>query len=232
MKIKELCSDERPREKLLTVGPQALSNAELVAIILRTGTRGDNAVDIARKLVSRTEGKLHPLASMSIDKLKETRGIGTDKAVALAAAFELGKRYGMESSAPERFSVQSSSSAFGIMRHVMKGLQHEECWVMFLNRANYVTGKEKISSGGTSSTVIDAKIIVKKAVEKLASGIILFHNHPSGNPRPGTVDLKETEKLKKALDLFGISLLDHIIVADDRYYSFSDEKVTVVPPMP
>lgn len=154
-----------------------------------------------------------------------TCGIGPDKAVTIAAAFELGRRFSAEKSMLPRISVTGPEMIFDIMNPVMNGLRHEECWVIYLNRANYVIGKEMVSSGGLDATVIDVKIIVKKALEMLASGIILVHNHPSGNPRPGVNDVKYTEVLKKAAGTFDISLLDHIVMTDSAFYSFADECV-------
>jgi DNA repair protein RadC len=185
MKIKEMCSEERPREKMLSKGPEALSNAELLAILLGSGTKDMNAVEVAQTLLSKAGGSMLNLARMSVEKLCEISGIGQKKAVSIKAAMELGKKFALEKPDQELKSIISSEMAYEIMLPTMIGLDHEECWVMYLNRANYLIKKEKASSGGLTATVIDTKEVVRKALEAQASGIILFHNHPSGNPRPG-----------------------------------------------
>lgn len=224
MRIKELYKDERPRERLLKNGPESLSNVELLAILLRTGTRNMNVLDLARALLDVSGGKVGGIASMSIDKLQHMEGVGPAKSVTLAAAFELGKRSAEESTQRSRRCISSPMSVYRMMIPHMKNLDHEECWVLFLNRANHLIGKEMMSSGGLESTLIDCKTIIRKALEKKASGIILVHNHPSGSPLPGTADINQTRLLKKGLDTCDISLLDHVVVADSSYYSFADEE--------
>lgn len=228
MKIKELGMDDRPREKMAEKGLGALSNAELIATMVRTGSRKDNAVDISRMLLRSAGGSLVTLSGMSVKQMCRTAGIGPGKAASVVAAFELGRRCAVESSTIDKVSITDPAMIYRHMLHLMKGLAHEECWVIYLNRANYILGKERLSSGGTSSTVIDVKMIIKNALEMLASGIILVHNHPSGNPQPGACDIKQTGILKKAAETFDISLLDHIIIADDRFYSFAEERVEVM----
>ena len=224
MKIKELYRDERPRERLLKNGAESLSNVELLAILLRTGTRNLNVVELARALLHVSEGRIGGIAAVSIDKLQHMEGIGPAKAATLAAAFELGKRCSEEDNRGSRKSVSSPMSVYRMMIPHMKNLDHEECWVLFLNRANNLIGKEMMSSGGLESTLIDCKTIIRKALEKKASGIILVHNHPSGSPLPGTADINQTRLLKKGLDTCDISLLDHVVVAESSYYSFADEE--------
>lgn len=226
MKMKDMSLDDRPREKMCAKGAAALSNAELIAILLRTGTGKNNAVETARLLLKMAEGKLRNLSSMPLDRICAVDGIGRSKAVAIAAAMELGKRSSEEESSIEKVSITSPEIAYRKMLPRLKGLHHEECWILYLNRANYVIGTERASSGGLDSTTVDVKMIARRALEKLASGIIMLHNHPSGNPMPGSADINLTGKLKKALDFFDISLVDHIVVCDDRYYSFADESVT------
>lgn len=228
MKIKELCTDERPREKMIEKGAKALSNAELLAILIRTGTGKDNAIEVARNMLMRAGGDLIALAEMSLETMCCINGIGQSKAVAVTAAMELGKRYYMQDSKIEKLSITSAEMVYKSMRPQMKDLGHEECWVIFLNRANYIIGKEMISLGGLSSTIIDTKIVVKKAIEKQASGIILVHNHPSGSPKPGKADITATEKLKAGLEAFDISVIDHIIICDDRYFSFADREEKII----
>ena len=218
MKMKELCQDDRPREKMLSKGKDSLSNAELLAILLRTGTGGQNAVETARSLLQLAGGSLSELSGLSVERMCGIAGIGSGKAATIAAALELGRRAGAEKSGIRKVSVTDAGMVWRMMRTQMKEMRHEECWVIYLNRANYVMARERFSIGGLESTVVDVKMIVRTALEKLASGIILVHNHPSGNPLPGSADIRVTERLKKALDTFDISLVDHVIVCDDRYY--------------
>jgi DNA repair protein RadC len=225
MKIKDLCADERPREKMLDKGAEALSNAELMAILLRTGTEKMNVIDVARQVLKSGEGKLNEIASMSVDVLCRINGIGPSKAVTLAAAFELGRRCASETATEIRTVITSPKTVFRIMSPILRGLDHEECWVLFLNRANTLISKEIMSKGGLESTVIDCKMIARRAMEKKASSVILVHNHPSGSALPGQADIKQTGSLKKALATCDICLMDHVIIADDSFYSFADEQL-------
>ena len=225
MKIKDLCMDERPREKVLEKGTGALSNVELLAIILRTGTGRMNAIDVARELLKSGNGKLNEVASMSVEALCRIEGIGPGKAATLAAVFELGRRCAKENIIDTRSSISSPKTVFRMMLPILRGLDHEECWVLYLNRANYLIAKEKVSSGGTDSTTLDCRYILKKALEKQACGLILVHNHPSGSALPGTADIQCTKLLDKSLKACEISLIDHVIIAEDCYYSFADEQL-------
>ena len=228
MKMKDLAPEERPREKLASRGARALDNRELIAILLRTGTGKRNAVEIAGDLLAATGNSLGGLAESSIEEMTGVTGIGTDKAVTVAAAMELGKRFVYEEDNTRKVPVTEAMQIYRLMLPVLKGLVHEECWVVFLNRANYILGQEMVSSGGMSSTVLDVKMILRRALEKKAHGIILVHNHPSGNPYPGSSDIRQTENLKKAAETFDISLVDHIVIAGNRYYSFADEEARTV----
>lgn len=225
MKLKDLCEDDRPREKLVAKGPSALSNAELLAIMLRTGTGKMNVVDVARELLKSAEGRLNAIAGMSMEKLCSIDGIGPGKAVTIAAAFELGRRSSSEQIIHDRNAVSSPKDVFRMMLPIMRGLDHEECWAVFLNRANYVLGKERMSAGGMDSTVIDTKAVIRRALERKACGVILVHNHPSGSAMPGQADIRQTAVLKKALQACEIQLLDHVVVAEDSWYSFADEQL-------
>ena len=224
MKLKELSPDERPREKMVEKGASSLSNAELIAILLRTGTGKMNAIEVARELLKSADNRLAAIMTMPLGHLCKTNGIGLSKAVGIAAAFELGRRCSMESVIGKKESITNPMAAYHILEPKFRGIDHEECWGLFLNRANYVIGAEKFSSGGLDSTVIDPKVIVRKALERKATSIILAHNHPSGNPMPGTSDIRETGNLKKALETCGIALTDHIIIAEVCFYSFADEE--------
>lgn len=223
MRIKDLCEDERPREKMMHKGADALSNAELMAILLRTGTGKMNVIDVARELIRSGGDKLNGVAAMSADVLCSIKGIGISKAVTVAAAFELGRRCASEQITDTSSAVSSPKTVFRMMLPILRGLDHEECWVLFLNRANYVIAKEKMSSGGLDSTVLDCHSIARKAIEKKACGLIVVHNHPSGSALPGNADINSTKQLQKVLKTCGISLLDHVIIAEDSYYSFADE---------
>lgn len=226
MKIAETCESERPREKMLREGPSAMSNAELLAILLRTGTARHGAVDLAGKLLERSSGSLTRLADMSLQELSETDGVKTAKAVGICAAFELGRRFISEGAALRKTAVTDARDVFELMLPKLKGLSHEECWILLLNRARYLTHRCRMSSGGGGATVMDVRDIIAKALQHKASAIIMVHNHPSGNPRPGNADLQQTEALRRAADSMDIALLDHVIVCDDCYYSFCDNEVS------
>ena len=227
MKIKELCEGERPREKMLSGGVQALSNGELLAVILRTGNPGKNVVELSQEILSEAQGSLVFLGGMSLEKLLAIDGIGKSKAATLAACFELGRRTFAEKAAFRKVPVTSPRMVFELMIPSLLGLDHEECWILFLNNAQYCTGRRRVSYGGMDSTVIDIKGITRLALEKRASYLILVHNHPSGSPLPSQEDIRQTAALKKALTPMGIGLMDHVIVCNDCYYSFSDEETGV-----
>lgn len=224
MKLKELNIEERPRERLIAKGSSALGNAELLAILLRTGSGNKNVLEMSHELLA-AAGSLTELSAMSIDKMQAIGGIGKNKAVTVTAAFELGRRFAAEGSRSPCRAITNASQIFSIMFPVLKGIDHEECWILYLNRANHILYKEKVSIGGLSSTTIDTNSILRKAIEKKADGIILVHNHPSGNPQPGKADVVETERLKKAAETFSISMLDHVIISDSGYYSFADQMI-------
>lgn len=222
IRIKDWHEQERPRERLINKGAWALSDAELIAIIIGTGNKGESAIDLARRILAESSDNLRGLSSVSVERLTEIKGVGLSKAVSIVAMFELAKRVS-EGSSRQMLNVKSSSGAAKIIGPILRDLSHEECWVLYLNRANKLISKERLSIGGVSATVVDIKIIIRNALEKLASSIILVHNHPSGNPTPGENDKTQTKILKDAAAFFDISLLDHLIIAGDTYYSFADE---------
>lgn len=222
MSINDWKTDDRPREKMSVSGAASLSDSELLAILINSGTREKSAIDVAREILAKAGNSLNTLAGMSREKLCSVPGIGEAKAARLMASFELSVRIQSEMPQP-RASITASNSVSRIFSPLLRNLDHEECWVLFLNRANRIIAKERVSIGGVSGAVMDSRIIIRKAVEKLASAIILVHNHPSGNPLPSEIDRKQTRILRDAAGLLGISLLDHIIIAGNRYYSFSDE---------
>ncbi len=222
--IKSWLEDERPREKLIAKGASSLSDAELIAILISSGTKEDSAVDLSRKIISAAGNNLRELGRLSLGDLTKIRGIGPSKAVLLLSVFEIFRRF-QTSVGKEQPKIQSSAYAAKIISPILRDLSHEECWVMYLNRANKLISKERLSIGGVSATVVDVKIVIRSALEKLASSIILVHNHPSGNPIPGENDKVQTKILKDAASLFDISLLDHLIIAGDGYFSFADDGI-------
>jgi DNA repair protein RadC len=214
--------EERPREKVMANGVQYLSDAELLAILLGSGTRNTTAVELARIMLKDAGNNLYLLGRMGMEELVRIKGVGPAKAIAVMAALELGRRRsGMQN--PGKITVKSSETVFRLFFPLMGDLDHEEFWLLMLNRANRVLGRYKVSQGGLSGTVIDTRIILKKALDNLASSIIVCHNHPSGNKQPSEVDVKITEKLRKAAEIIEIKLLDHVIIADKSYFSFADE---------
>jgi len=220
--IRSWAEDDRPREKLLAKGRSVLTDAELIAILFGSGSRNETAVDLAKKVLSSQENNLDTLGKMSVRELMEFKGIGEAKAIGLIAALELGRR--RKGTMPQkRTRITGSQDAFDEVYPVMADLPHEEFWVLLLNRANEVIGRKHLSKGGVSGTVVDAKIIFKMATEKLASAIILAHNHPSGNLKPSQADIDLTNKMRDAGNILDILVLDHLIIGNGAYYSFKDE---------
>ena len=221
LNIKNWSPEDRPREKLVMKGTGALSDAELIAILIGTGTTKITAVELARQMLQHVNNDLHSLARLTVKDLMKIKGIGEAKAITIVAALELGRRR-KELEPEAKPKIASSKDAFELLRGDLMDLPKEEFWVLLLNRANRVIAKRRISEGGVSGTVADPKIIFKLALEELASGIIVAHNHPSGNLSASQQDIDLTRKLKEGGKLLEIQLLDHIIVAGTRYYSFAD----------
>jgi DNA repair protein RadC len=220
--IKNLATADRPREKLKQRGAAALTDAELLTILIQNGTREKSAMDLAQDLLSRSRNRLSDLARLSIRELMKTRGIGLAKAVMIQAALELGRRR-MAAEHLQSEIVTGSASVARYLQAMLMDLPHEVFAVLFLNRANRIKHFEIISSGGMTGTVADPRIILKKALEEDAVSIILCHNHPSGNLRPSRADEELTAKIRNAARYFDIQVLDHIIVSTEGYYSFADE---------
>lgn len=221
IKITEWAPSDRPREKLIEKGAAALSDAELLAILISSGTKSKSAVDLGRELLALAGNNLNSLGRLGIPELRTLQGIGEAKAVTIAAALELGRRRKL-AEAPENGQIKSSADVFNIFHPLLSDLSHEEFWILFLNRSNKPINRMKISQGGISGTVTDVRIIMKKAVENLASGLIVCHNHPSGNNNPSESDIQITQKIREAGTLLDVQLLDHIIIAGSAYYSFAD----------
>lgn len=216
---------DRPREKLLNKGKQALSDAELIAILLGSGSRDESAVALAQRILNSVGNNLNDLGRSSLAELQKFKGIGEAKAISIAAALELGRRRQL-SDIRERPKITCSSDAFQAIAPILMDLPHEEFWILILNRSNIVIGREKISSGGVAGTVVDAKNVFLKAIQKeRATGIILCHNHPSGNLQPSQADISLTKKLKNGGQLVDITVHDHLIVSEKGYYSFADEGI-------
>ena len=223
--MKELCEDDRPREKMMRTGAANLSNAELLAILLRTGTGKMNVLEVAREILREADGRLTEVAGMSVERLCHVDGIGPGKAVTVVAAFELGKRVAVEDGVDKMPQMDSPHRVYMNMLPQLRDIRHEECWVLFLNHANRMIGKEMVSKGGMDSTSVDKRVILRRALDRKASGIILVHNHPSGSPYPSVEDIRQTRELGKALASCDLHLVDHVIVAGRSYYSFSDERM-------
>ena len=220
--IKNWAIDDRPREKLMQKGIQSLSTAELIAILIGSGNKEESAVDIGKRILQSVNNNLNELGKLSIEQLTKIKGIGVAKAISIIAALELGRRKKL-ADFEEKSKINGSTDAFNLIYPNFEDIKIEEFWVIYLNRSNRVIEKKKISQGGISGTVTDIKIIIKMAVELLASSIIICHNHPSGNLSPSKSDNEITLKIKEAANFLDIKLLDHLIVSDNKYYSFADE---------
>ena len=220
--IKEWSVQDRPREKYAKNGAVALSDAELIAILLRTGNTSESAVDLAKKLLATSGNSLNALSDMSLRDLSRIKGIGQAKAIALLTAFELGKRIRAEK-VEESLQILNSRDVVNLMQDKIAHLDHEEFWAIYLSQANRILQTCQISKGGISSTGVDTRIVIQEAVLNKATQIILCHNHPSGSVRPSRADIQLTEKLHHAAELMDLILVDHIIIHKERYYSFVEE---------
>jgi len=224
LNILSWAEEDRPREKLLLKGKSALSDAELIAILIGSGTRSISAVDVGKQILGEAENNLNELAKFSVKDLQKIKGIGQAKAITIVSALELGRRR-KDEDFREKVRISSSNDIYQLIKPELMDLPKEEFWVILLNRANRLIKKQQISSGGVSGTVADPKIIFKAALDQYASSIILVHNHPSGNLKPSQSDIKLTKKMKEAGELLEIPVLDHIIFSDEGYLSFADEQL-------
>ncbi len=222
LSITSWASEDRPREKLLAKGRQALSNAELVAILIGSGTKKESAVDLSKRILASINNDLHQLGKLEVKDLQKFKGIGEAKAISIVAALELGRRR-KSTEVKKKDKVTSSGDAYDIMKGTFLDLKHEQFWILLLDRSNQVISRQQISSGGVAGTVVDARLIFKPALELLASGIILFHNHPSGNLKPSKQDLELTKKLVSGARNIDMNILDHLIISERGYLSFKDE---------
>ena len=220
--IKEWSVQDRPREKYAKNGAVALSDAELIAILLRTGCETESAVGLAKRLLSSSNNSLNVLSEKTLPELSEIKGIGQAKAIALLTAFEIGRRIRTEKVELQPY-IQNSMDVVNLMQAKIAYLKHEEFWVIYLNNANIILKTVQISKGGITSTEVDTRIVMQEAVLLKATQIILCHNHPSGSVKPSKADITLTEKINKISRIMDIVLVDHIIIHRENYYSFAEE---------
>lgn len=219
--IKHWADDDKPREKLLNKGRSALSDAELIAILIGSGSRSESAVELSKRILSSVDNNLNELGRLSIKQLMQFKGIGEAKAVTIAGALEIGRRRrGEEFLKVDK--ITSSKTAFEILEPILGELEHEEFWILYLNNSNKVLQKSQLSKGGITGTLVDVRIIMKQTLELGAVGLILAHNHPSGTLKPSKADKEITQKIKRASESLDIKVLDHLIITQKDYFSFAD----------
>lgn len=222
LSIKQWKEDDRPREKMLLKGKSSLSNAELLTILIGSGTRKESALSLSKRILLRYKNNLNALAKESPFDLMHFKGIGKAKSISIITALELGRRRIAEP-ASDKLKVSSSKNVYDIMRPLIGDLSHEEFWIIYLNNANKIQDKTQLSIGGITATLVDVRLIFKKGISLGATSIVLCHNHPSGNLTPSGADIQLTEKIIKGGNILDIKVLDHIIIAEEGYYSFADE---------
>jgi len=224
MSIKFLAEDDRPREKFLLKGKNSVSDSELLAIIMGSGSRNETAVELARKILTSVNNSWHQLSLLSIKDLMKFKGIGKVKAISIATALEIGKRRASQE-IPEKPQISSSNDAYQILKIHLEDLRTEEFWAVFLNQNNKVIHISQLTQGGINQSIVDIRVLFKTALEHFSTGIIISHNHPSGNLKASNEDIDITQKIKKAGDLMNIQLLDHLIITQNSYFSFADEGI-------
>ncbi|MDF2550821.1 MAG: hypothetical protein K0R77_96 [Chryseobacterium sp.] len=222
MSIKFLAEDDRPREKFLLKGRNSLSDSELLAIIMGSGSRDETAVELARKILASVNNNWHQLSLLTIKDLTKFKGIGEVKAISIATALEIGKRRASQE-IPEKPQISSSNDAYQILKLHLADLRTEEFWAIFLNQSNKVIHISRLTQGGINQSIVDIRIVFKTALDHFATGIIISHNHPSGNLKPSDEDIQITKKIKEAGNLMNVQLLDHLIITQKSYLSFADE---------
>lgn len=222
MSIKFLAEDDRPREKFLLKGKGSLSDSELLAIIMGSGSRNETAVELARKILASVDNNWHQLSLLSVKDLIKFKGIGEAKAISIATALEIGKRRASQE-IPEKPVISNSNDAYQILKNQLSDLRTEEFWAVFLNQSNKVLHTSQLTQGGINQSIVDVRILFKIALDHFSTGIIIAHNHPSGNLKPSKEDIEITQKIKEGGALLNIQLLDHLIVTQNSYLSFSDE---------
>ena len=222
--IKNWKEDDRPREKLLSKGKNTLSDAELIAILIGSGNREESAVGLAKRILTSTSNNLNQLGKLSVNDLTQFKGIGGAKAISIITALELGRRRRLEE-ALERPKINSSKAVFDIMQPILGELNHEEFWVLYLNNSNKIMYKNQLSSGGITGTLVDVRMLFKKALELSSVAVILCHNHPSGSLKPSKSDIDLTKKIQRAGKSLDIKILDHLLITEKAYFSFADSKL-------
>ncbi|MDR2205942.1 MAG: DNA repair protein RadC [Flavobacteriaceae bacterium] len=227
MSIKFLAEDDRPREKFLQKGENSLSDSELLAIIMGSGSREESAVELARRILNSVGNNWHNLSKLSVIDLMKFRGIGEAKAISISAALEIGRRRSAQE-IPENPRILKPEDTFKMMSPLLSDLQTEEFWALFLNRNNVVIHKKQLAKGGISNSSVDVRILFKTALEHFATGIILVHNHPSGNPEPSKDDIALTQQIAESGKLMDIRILDHFIIAQNKFFSFAVEKLVLI----
>ena len=224
MNLKSLAEDDRPREKFLLKGKSAVSDSELLAIIMGSGNRDESAVELARRILNSVENNWHRLSQLSLQDLMKFKGVGEAKAISIATALEIGNRRSQQE-VIERQQITSSKDAFDILQPHLSDLSTEEFWVIFLNHQNKILYKTCLFRGGIASSVADVRVVFKTALEHFSTQIIVAHNHPAGSLKPSKEDINITQKIKEAGKLLDIDLLDHLILTQNKYYSFKDEGI-------
>jgi DNA repair protein RadC len=222
--IKDWSDDDKPREKLVQKGRAALSNAELIAILIGSGTKNETAVALSKRILSSANNNLNELGRVSIKQLMKFKGIGEAKAVSIAAAMEIGRRRQNEK-AVSKAQISGSKAVFNLLQPLIADLPHEEFWIVYLNNSNKVIHKAQLSKGGITGTLVDIRLVMKQALEFGAVSLVLAHNHPSGTLKPSEADKKITKKLQKASEALDIRVLDHVIITQNNYYSFADNNL-------
>ena len=222
MSIKFLAEDDRPREKFLLKGKNSLSDSELLAIIMGSGSRDETAIELARKILASVNNNWHQLSLLTIKDLTKFKGVGEVKAISIATALEIGRRRASQE-IPEKAQISSSKNAYQILKLHMADLRTEEFWAIFLNQSNKVIHIAQLTQGGINQSIVDIRILFKTALDYFATGIIISHNHPSGNLKPSAEDINITKKIKEAGNLMNVQLLDHLIITQNSYLSFADE---------
>ncbi|MBT8238270.1 MAG: DNA repair protein RadC [Croceitalea sp.] len=223
--IKNWADDDKPREKLLSKGRSVLSDAELIAILIGSGSKKESAVALSKRILGSVNNNLTDLGKLSVKQLMQFKGIGEAKAVTIAAALEMGRRRRKDDESEKITKINASSDVFELLQPILGDLPHEEFWILYLNNSNKVLHKEQLSKGSITGTLVDVRLVLKKALEYAAVGLVLAHNHPSGTLKPSNADKQITEKLKNAASALDIRVLDHLIITQRKYFSFADEQL-------
>jgi DNA repair protein RadC len=222
MSIKFLAEDDRPREKFLSKGKGSLSDSELLAIIMGSGNRDETAVELARKILASVDNNWNQLSLLSVKDLMKFKGIGEVKAISITTALEIGRRRAGQE-IPEKPTISKSNDAYLILKNHLSDLRTEEFWSLFLNQSNKVIHIAQLTQGGINQSIVDVRVLFKTALDHFSTGVIIAHNHPSGNLKPSREDIDITQKIKEAGNTLSIQLLDHLIITQNSYFSFSDE---------